>query len=275
MPVLLPKKPAEKIFSLSYSKAKTWESCPAKYKFSYIEKLPKKEWDFTKFGKFLHETLENGHRLMLTDSRPVNEIFTEVFKAAIIEWSPTPEQKKEGFELLKTYLRKWVNRVNKPQILGIEKEFNIIFDDKFLLGGFIDRVDYLPEEDLVEIIDYKTAKNSKYLSKDYLQLQTYAFALWLENPNLKRFRCSYLMLREESNCVSMDFNLDEILQVEKIYLDYFESVTKDQSFTPKAGPLCKFCDWVESPGCPAGKTFISRLANTGSEPYPSGFVNWS
>jgi DNA-binding protein YbaB len=56
-------------FKLSVSKAKTFEDCKAKYKFSYIEKLPKKDWDFHVFGKFLHAILEEFH-LQLMFGRP-------------------------------------------------------------------------------------------------------------------------------------------------------------------------------------------------------------
>src|SRR5690606_681164 len=46
---------------LSVSKVKTFDSCKAKYKYSYIEKLPKKEFEFHIFGTFCHDVLENFH----------------------------------------------------------------------------------------------------------------------------------------------------------------------------------------------------------------------
>ena len=52
-------------FFLSVSKAKTFDQCKAKFKYQYIEKLPKKSWDFQIFGQFLHAILENFHELML------------------------------------------------------------------------------------------------------------------------------------------------------------------------------------------------------------------
>lgn len=252
---LVAQRPEEKIFTLSYSKAKTYEGCPAKFKFGYIEKLPKKDWEFTKFGKFLHEVLEEAHKMLQLDTRPFNQIMTQVFKSSLKNWDLTPEQKKEAYTICVNYLKDWSSRPI-PQILGIEKEFNIIFDDQFLLGGFIDRVDFLPEEDLLEIVDYKTSKDAKYLKKDYLQLQTYAFALWLENPEIKRFKCSYIMLRLNSERVSQEFSLEEILKVEHKYLEYFENIMTETVYAPKPSPLCRFCDWVETPGCSTGKEFI-------------------
>ena len=60
---LLKEKPSE--FDglwLSVSKAKTFDDCQAKYRFSYIEKLPRKTWSFHILGRFAHSVLEAFHR---------------------------------------------------------------------------------------------------------------------------------------------------------------------------------------------------------------------
>ena len=46
---------------LSVSKVKTFDDCKAKYRYTYIEKLPRKEWSFHIFGSFLHLVLEEFH----------------------------------------------------------------------------------------------------------------------------------------------------------------------------------------------------------------------
>jgi ATP-dependent helicase/DNAse subunit B len=51
--------------SLSVSKAKTFDDCKAKYKFCYIQKLPRIDRDFHIFGKFLHSTLESFHKTII------------------------------------------------------------------------------------------------------------------------------------------------------------------------------------------------------------------
>ena len=56
----MPDKPDE--FRVSVSKTKTFLDCKAKFKFCYVEKLPRKDWDFHIFGKFCHSVLEEFHK---------------------------------------------------------------------------------------------------------------------------------------------------------------------------------------------------------------------
>ncbi|MFW9879543.1 MAG: PD-(D/E)XK nuclease family protein, partial [Candidatus Thorarchaeota archaeon] len=56
--------------TLSVSKAKTFDEaadggCKKKFKFNYLDKLPRIDQDFHVFGKFLHQILENFHRELL------------------------------------------------------------------------------------------------------------------------------------------------------------------------------------------------------------------
>ena len=43
---------------ISVSKAKTFDGCKKKFDFCYVQKLPRKDWDFHIFGKFCHSVLE-------------------------------------------------------------------------------------------------------------------------------------------------------------------------------------------------------------------------
>ena len=90
--------------SLSVSKVKTFKDCKAKYQYSYIEKLPRKEWDFHIFGKFLHEVLENFHKCIIEgNTNRHNVIMTDVYKTASFNWKDklTTDQKTEAQEILR------------------------------------------------------------------------------------------------------------------------------------------------------------------------------
>jgi hypothetical protein len=52
-------------FNISVSKGKTFDACRRKFKFCYIEKLPRIDRDFHIFGKFLHFCLEYFHKHMI------------------------------------------------------------------------------------------------------------------------------------------------------------------------------------------------------------------
>jgi hypothetical protein len=71
---------------LSVSKTKTFLDCKAKYKYAYIEKLPRKDWDFHIFGKFCHKVLEDFHNLYITGCQdPYHVSMNTVYKNAMIE----------------------------------------------------------------------------------------------------------------------------------------------------------------------------------------------
>ena len=67
---------------LSVSKTKTFLDCKAKYKFCYIEKLPRKDWDFHTFGKFCHKVLEDFHNAYVKNNstEPFNIEMGKAFK---------------------------------------------------------------------------------------------------------------------------------------------------------------------------------------------------
>ena len=58
--------------------------------------------------------------------------------------------------------------------------------DNIILSGKIDWLEYVPEDDSVRVIDFKTGKNDE--DKDSLQLPIYA--LFLNNPNIQKRRVS-------------------------------------------------------------------------------------
>ena len=153
---LLPNKEASKTsFTLSVSKAKTFEDCKAKYKYCYIEKLPRKDWEFHIFGKFLHQTLEDFHLVLMEDPKAdPRKTMTEAFKKAIVDFSPTKEQKDEAKDIISKYLEIFESPQKKTKapphglhgkVTSVEKGFYIDINNKVLLNGFIDRVQVDPD----------------------------------------------------------------------------------------------------------------------------------
>ena len=102
---VLKEKPERNIslLNLSVSKAKTFKECKAKFRYTYIEKLPRKERDYHVFGKFLHEILEKFHKMKLAgDTRLDNKIISDAFKSAFKNWREklNEEQIKESKDIV-------------------------------------------------------------------------------------------------------------------------------------------------------------------------------
>lgn len=241
-----------KLFKLSVSKAKTFKTCKAKYKFQYIDKLPRKDWEHQIFGSFLHEVLENFHQYIIDgDTNPDNIIMKKAFSIAYTNWKEklTAEQKKQCFEICKEYLQKrYKERDNLPTVIAVEKPF-VIEIGNLLLNGFIDVVQY-DSDGKLHVADYKTSKHKKYLKNDILQLKTYAYALFLEDPALEEIKCSYIMLKFNFDLLEFSFTRAEAMEIEKEFEEYVELINSEKMFRASPGPLCKYCDYLTS--CPDG-----------------------
>ena len=251
--LLLNKPDLKNYFNLSVSKAKTYKDCKAKFKFGYIEKLPKKERDYHKFGKFLHEILENLHKEIIAGNElPHNKIMTICYNNALKNWEMTQAQSQEAFQILVKYLKNLTN--DKSVCLKAEKEFFIEINEEILLQGFIDKVQR-DEDGIIHVVDYKTAKSAKFLEKDFLQLLTYAYALFLEDPSIEKIRASYLMLRHDCSLITREFSVNDMIEIKDIFFNYAQQIKSETEYLPSPSPLCSYCDFVDN--CETGNKFIS------------------
>lgn len=242
---------------LSVSKTKTFLDCKAKYKFCYIEKLPRKDWDFHVFGKFCHRVLEFFHQQYVDGCLlPYNVTMGDGFKVAMTEFKDkmTPEMKKECWEIVNQYL-KIVTKDKKSglpaNVINVEKRFEININDNLVLNGAIDRIQ-LDADNIVHVADYKTTKNKKYLKNDFFQLLTYAYVIVSEDPTIEKVRASYILLRHNFEYVTQEFSKADILEVKDKYLKYADQILAEKEFVANPTNLCNYCDYLNN--CPAGKS---------------------
>mgnify|MGYP001965566134 FL=1 len=102
------------MLKLSVSSIGTFEKCPKKYHYRYIEKpaVVRNKWDFTEFGSCAHLILELFHKVLLKKHVPPSrypDLMKWSFNKAIKEfdidilngkiWSPDGD--KNGIEFLK------------------------------------------------------------------------------------------------------------------------------------------------------------------------------
>lgn len=253
----------ENVLNLSVSKLKTFEDCRAKFKFSYIDKLPKKEWEFHSFGKFLHAVLEYFH-LQLRDEpdKPLNLIMKDAFVKAKASYESklSKEKVKEVWELCFTYLKNTAEKKKSNTLsdfLAAEKEFNVVIDDTILLNGFIDKIQLDPDK-VLHVADYKTSKSDSYLKKDFFQLKTYAYVMFLSDPTLQVVRTSYVMAKLDFKEIVKEFTLKDVKDVEDYYLEKAALIRAEAAFKPKPSRLCDYCDYLEN--CPDGSKFLASVA---------------
>jgi len=275
------------LFSISVSKIKQFKNCKAAYKHSYIDKLTKKTWDFNVFGSFLHEVLETYHQFLIDhpDSK-----YHEVLKDCFWKAYPTYEKqllsddlwtivedakgiknpvqgpyklfqlnafKKETFALAGLYLQnhgKALKENRAPDVESVEKAFYFKLDDKYLLNGFIDRVDRHP--DGFKVLDYKSSnpRSRKYLAEDLFQLQTYSYVIWTLNPDIQKIHASYVLLRDQNSPIETTFEISDIENVAENMVNQAKLMQAEVGFKETPGTLCRYCSNLEN--CKPGADYV-------------------
>lgn len=247
---------------LSLSKVKTYDSCHKKFKYNYILKLPRKDYDFYTFGKLLHKTLEKFHLDYLNGSQlPLNETMIKAFKIAKNEYKEklNPLMINECVQLLQQYLKILRTNKNHPlamPITAVEKNFELSLNDTITLVGAIDRTQ-IDQDGVLHIADYKTSKNKKYLANDPFQLMTYALVLMLENPSLQVVRTSYILARHHFDYLTWTFQREEIMKVKDKYIEYAKQITEETEYVANPTKLCQYCEFLDH--CIDGQKAINRI----------------
>ncbi len=234
---------------LSYTQIDTYLTCPRKYKFKYILKMPDRQSHQSTFGTAIHKTLLRFHQLLLVRDVTLEELL-QIFSE---EWDPAGYMEKahmeanfkEGERMLRDYYAK-VDKTKKP--LGLETPFKVKIDD-LIVEGRIDRIDPVdttkdPKE--VEIIDYKTGKvkTQKEVNKD-LQVSLYALGAQ-KSLGLNPVKLSFYFLRG-NQILSTKRNREREEKLVQLIKDMAKKV-EEKEFEPKPGIWCKSCPYRDS--CP-------------------------
>ncbi len=250
----------------SYSQISTFDNCPLRYKFLYIDKINQKSEGIEAFiGKRVHETLEWTYNQILKNNETFfsfdkiedkflsiwNEKWHDSIYVAILfkineQMFDIDYYKRIGIEHLRRFYNNNNNEMfdNSANKIETEKKIKFNFQD-FVFTGIIDRVDYY--EDRVEIHDYKTGKieDIKKLKKN---LQSYIYYAYAEHkfPNKKIIlKWHYLREKEKNNQVRIFFlNQNEKEENYKriaLKIEQINNSIKNNKFDAKPNILCKWC----------------------------------
>lgn len=254
-----------KPLKLSASAIKTYEQCPRKYFYTYIEKpdVIKKDWAHLRIGNFVHNVLDDFHTILQKEPSHVwSELMTSCCKNLVVKYKLTKEDRKVAKDMLAGYLEK-LNSDGLPNVVASEQSFLIKISDEVMIRGFIDRIDNEDDESQknykYHIVDYKSGK-SQYL--DEFQLLIYGLYLLDQDPTLERFKGSYIMLSEGSkHYMPSIFTRTDLERVKQKIIKVAQEIKADQTWEPKSQFLCKYCDFNEI--CPASP--VKPAANARKE----------
>ena len=232
----------------SVSQIQTYSSCPKKYLYQYVYRVPTKPKHYFDFGTSMHSILE----LLLPEFEKYKskdklcEIgLTLLEKKWISKAYESREQEQEYKEkgkkaiidfIQKELVRKKGSRKNIQREIRIRKE---IWDKKFVC--IIDRVDKIGEE--LEVLDYKTSNSMEQNSKlrENIQLNVYAQAIKEEYGKYPAKASLWYLVHNKID--SIEITESSIERVKEKVLNFIKEI-ENKNFDPKPSSFgCRFCDF--------------------------------
>lgn len=237
------------------SAVQSYRSCPQRYLFSSLWSLQEGPRATLTFGRVMHGTI----RRMMAEFRKGHRLpFEEVERIYEMEWSDKgfedeyqeSEYKKDGREQLRALHQQVAKET--PEILELEKTFQLPIENNIVLKGRIDEINSLGGKD-VEVVDYKTGKPQKATeARKDLQLSVYAIATKeILELNPVRLVFHYLQDNERLETTRDGKQLAETLNiVQEVAADI-----RAANFPPKVTFACRACAY--RPICPAHEEELS------------------
>src|SRR6056297_1539800 len=212
----------------SYSRIKTFEECPLKFRYRYVDGLPQMTTEAMDFGKKIHEAV-----------------------AAALQGKPDFSHfDSSQMDEVKQMVQTAVDYVGDRTVVDCEKEFGVTknfqpfpFSDAYY-RGIVDTVVFSPDSGM-EVIDFKT--NGINYAKD--QLLLYALLTGTEH-NILPDRVTYLSLRF-GKVQTWRIDLVELIEFKENLAKRVSRIEQETEFEPTPSENCSFCCYIHK--CPVAK----------------------
>ncbi len=225
---------------LSYSSIDTYETCPAKYRFQYEERLPTSPSPALSFGDSLHRALHRFHSRPVPVAPSLDELLEMLDAVWVADgYADASEElvyRDHGRQVLARYHEDNAPSYRIPAALEFRFQIEV---EGVQVSGVIDRMDRIPGGGY-EIVDYKTNRRlppQQRIDRD-LQLSIYHLAareVWGIEP--ERLTLYYLLPGQRMSTTRTRADVDELRRrivtvAERIGAGRFE---------PRQNPLCDWC----------------------------------
>lgn len=241
----------------SYSCLSTFEQCPLKYKFRYIDKIePEIPEPIEAFlGSRVHETLEKLYQDLKNDKIDTLEELVFFYQTqwqqkwndAIVinnrNWNASHYQ-----QMGISYITSYYNRhypFDQTTTVDVEKHiiFNLDEDGNYKLQGYIDRLASKDKES-IQIHDYKT--NSRLPTIQELinnkQLSLYALGIKKIYPKVKDISLIWHFLKFDKE-LKIKKTEKELEKVKKETIQLINKIEASNIFPANPSFLCKWCEY--------------------------------
>ena len=250
------------IGALSPSRAGDFMSCPLKYRFRTIDRLPEEPSADAVRGTLVHKVLEDLFDLPALDRTPEQaaDLLVPAWDA-LLEVEPALAEMfgGEGPDLAswltscRAVLDRYFTLEDPRRLEPADRELYVeaVLDSRLLLRGFVDRVDVAPDG-RIRIVDYKSGRGPAvgFEGKALFQMKFYALVIW----RVRGVVPSMLQLIYLGSGEILRYEPDEadLLATERKVEALWTAITlakETGDWRPNPSRLCDWCSY--KPLCPA------------------------
>jgi putative RecB family exonuclease len=263
----------------SHSQLSTYETCPHKYKLSYIDKIEVETEGIEAFmGSRVHDALEKLYRdLKVTKLNTLEELLDFYRQSWEKNWNDmiqiirkdysAEDYRRLGEKCITDYYKRYTP-FDQGKTLGLEENIYFPLEEEkgYWIRGFIDRLT-LVNSSVLEIHDYKSSNRlptQEDINSDR-QLAFYQMGVAEKWQGIKEVRLIWHYLTFDTE-IHSSRTPGQLHQLRQATLELIRRIETDKQFLPKEGPLCNWCDYQGF--CPKRKHLIA----VGSLP-PNEYLN--
>lgn len=247
----------------SHSRLSSYEDCPRKYAFRYVEKVTT-EWEGVEafVGKRVHEILERLYHHVRAHGRPPSlaQVLTRFQRDWRSRWHPqvrivrtendVAHYLRHGEQCLTHYYRAQYP-FDEGETVALEHDLQIALDPdgRYRMRGIVDRI-VRTREGGYEIHDYKTGASLPSLARlaTDRQLALYQIGLQQSYADAESVELVWHYL-SFNKTLRVRRTAEDLEQLRAETIGAIDTIESAREFSPAPGPLCRWCDYAEL--CPA------------------------
>jgi len=236
--------------ALSASDIETYRSCPLRYKFARVLRVPQEPTINQRFGILVHQVLERYHQIAHPPTPSLQELLGLLdggwWRAGMGDSDEERQLRVKADAALRRYHERIVSEPVEP--VWFERAFSFGMG-AHTLRGRVDRVDRLADGGY-ELIDYKTGRpRSRAALKEDVQLSLYAVAA-REAWQLHATQQSYLYVLDDTKVRVPSDEIDAAWIADTVEQVGEGILAQDFEPTPSYA-VCSMCDFRIA--CPAAE----------------------
>ncbi|MGH9445194.1 MAG: RecB family exonuclease, partial [Terriglobia bacterium] len=253
----------------SHSRLSTFEQCPQRYKFQYLDKLPKPQAMSAEAfaGSRVHEALQKLYEdLKYGKLNSIEDLLAYYYDQWRRNWGEGVRIVREGLaeghyrDYGRQCIQNYYGRYYPfDQSLTLKTEFHLVFtlgcETRYKVQGYIDRLARRPDG-VYEIHDYKTSGSLPIQSQADADRQLALYQIGLKScwNDVDRVELIWHYVGADSTLVSRR-SPEQLEELSRETASLIDEIERSQNFAPIKSALCEWCEY--QPVCPLWKHVIA------------------